>query len=214
MAVCPFAVKRLIAPGDNDPRITPRVAILHVDAGNAYDLHDYFAYRSGGIESHFHVAKDGTIFQYRDTDYEADANYKANPFAVSIETQGLGHEEWTAKQLQSIKALLLWLKRTHNIPLQKCPAWDGSGVGYHIQFGSPGYWTNVVKGCPGPKRIAQFENVLVQWMVRQNGLGRNLRGALRDLRKARAYWRKRKDRPAGVRRVQRAIDWVNRMRGL
>ena len=94
MAVCPFAVKRLIAPGSSDPRIEPRVAILHVDAGNASSLYDYFKNRSGGIESHFHIRKDGVIEQYRDTAFQADANLHANDFAVSIETQGFGEGEW------------------------------------------------------------------------------------------------------------------------
>jgi len=165
MALCPFATKRLIPPGPNDPRIQPRLAILHVDAGNAFDLHDYFAYRSGGIESHFHIAKDGTIFQYRDTDYEADANYKANPFATSIETQGYGPGEWTDPQIASIKDLLLWLNKAHPaIRLQKADAWNGSGVGYHIQFGTPGWWTNVAKSCPGPDRVKQYWNDIVPWL--------------------------------------------------
>jgi hypothetical protein len=162
MALYPAAVKRLIPPGENDPRITPRVAILHVDAGNAYDLHDYFATRSGGIESHFHIAKDGKVFQYRDTAYQADANMDANDFAVSIETQGYGAGEWTAAQLASIKALLLWLKATHGIPLVTCPRWDGAGVGYHILFMDE--WAGGPRACPGPDRIKQFNDVLVPWM--------------------------------------------------
>ena len=109
MAVCPFAVKRLIAPGSSDPRIEPRVAILHVDAGNASSLYDYFKNRSGGIESHFHIRKDGVVEQYRDTNFQADANLHANDFAVSIETQGFGEGEWTPAQLASIKRLLLWV---------------------------------------------------------------------------------------------------------
>lgn len=164
MALYPAAVKRLIPPGSNDPRIKPRVAILHVDAGNNRDLHDFFRYRSGGIESHFQVAADGTVFQYRDTDFEADANHKANPFAVSIETQGLGEGEWTPQQLKSIMDLLVWLYHTHGIPLRKVRRWNGSGVGYHVQFGAPGAWTPVAKSCPGPKRITQFHTILMPWM--------------------------------------------------
>lgn len=161
MAVYPKAVKRLIPPGANDPRITARVAILHVDAGNTRDLYDYFATRSGGVESHFQVALDGTVFQYRDTAYEADANYLANPFAVSIETQGYGEGEWSPQQIQALVELLTWLRDTHNIPLRKCPTWDGTGVGYHIQFGTPGKWTPTAKSCPGPRRIQQFEHTLL-----------------------------------------------------
>jgi len=165
MAICPFAIKRLIPPGANDPRIDARLAILHVDAGDTYDLYDYFKYRSGGIESHFMIAKDGTLFQYRDTAHEADANYRANPFAISIETQGYGSGKWTGAQLATIKRLLRWLNKVHHkIKIQVADAWNGSGVGYHIQFGTPGWWTNVAKACPGPDRIKQYWNDIVPWL--------------------------------------------------
>lgn len=165
MALCPFATKRLIPPGSSDPRIRPRVAVLHVDAGDAGSLYDYFRNRSGGIESHFHVKKTGEIEQYRDTDYQADANNKANDFAVSIETQGYGAGEWNAAQLASIKRLLVWLNEAHPaIRLAKCDRWDGSGIGYHVQFGAPGPWTPVAKSCPGPDRIRQFDNIIVPWL--------------------------------------------------
>lgn len=165
MALCPFAKHLLIPPGSNDPRITPRVAVLHVDAGDAESLYDYFRTRSGGVESHFHVRRDGVIEQYRDTDWQADANHLANDFAVSIETQGYGPGEWTAEQLASIKRLLLWLNDEHGIPLAKCPRWDGAGVGYHTLFGAPGPWTPIAKSCPGPARISQFDHVLVPWFT-------------------------------------------------
>lgn len=165
MALCPFATKQLIPPGSSDPRINPRVAVLHVDAGNADSLYDYFAHRSGGIESHFHIKRDGEIEQYRDTNYQADANNLANDFAVSIETQGYGAGEWTPQQLASIKRLLVWLNQVHPaIRLAKCDRWDGSGVGYHVQFGAPGPWTPVAKSCPGPDRVRQYHDVIVPWL--------------------------------------------------
>ena len=165
MAVYPAAVKRLIPPSTTDPRITPRVAILHVDAGGADGeaLARYFNGPSGGIESHFHIEYDGTVYQYRDTAYEADANWHANPFAVSIETQGKAEGEWTAAQLASIKALLLWLHATHGIPLTVPARWDGSGVGYHILHMDE--WAGGPRACPGPDRIRQFHNQLVPWMT-------------------------------------------------
>ena len=165
MALCPFARQRLIAPGSSDPRITPRVAVLHVDAGNAESLYEYFRDRSGGVESHFHVTRTGVIEQYRDTAWQADANHLANDFAVSIETQGYGSGEWTAEQLAAIQRLLLWLHEAHPaIRLAKCDRWDGAGIGYHTQFGAPGAWTPVAKSCPGPDRIQQFHNVIVPWL--------------------------------------------------
>ncbi len=165
MPTCPFAVARLIPPGSSDPRITPRVGILHVDAGNADSLYAYFNGPSGGIESHFHVKKSGVIEQYRDTNYQADANYQANDFAVSIETQGYGEGEWTSEQMASIKRLLVWLNEVHpTIPLRECTDPYGSGIGYHTLFGAPSAWTPVSKSCPGPDRKVQFHNVIVPWL--------------------------------------------------
>jgi hypothetical protein len=172
MAVYPGARYRPIAPGTNDPPIIVLGAILHVDAGNSKSLFGYFSGPSGGIESHFHVPKEYQVEQYRDTGFEADANYKANSFwkdgkrygYVSIETQGYGAGEWNAYQIAEIKKLLLWLSKTHGFPLVRCPAHMSPGVGYHIMFGSPGPWTPVNKSCPGPDRIKQFNNILVPWM--------------------------------------------------
>lgn len=161
----PGAINKNIPPGANDPAIKPRVAILHVDAGNASTLFDFFRLRSGGIESHFHIRLDGVVEQYRSIYFQADANNLANDFAVSIETQGYGAGKWTDAQLEAIQKLLLWLNAEADIPLVKCPKWDGAGVGYHVQFGAPGYWTPVAKSCPGPERVEQFNTVLVPWFA-------------------------------------------------
>lgn len=168
MPLIPFAEKKLIPPGSNDPRITARVGILHVDDGNAFSLYDYFKNRSGGIESHGHIRKDGVLEQYRDTAYQADANYEANDFALSFESQGYGEGEWTAEQLATIKRVMLWAREVHGIPLRPVDRWDGFGWGYHTMFGAPGHWTPVAKSCPGPDRIRQFHEVLVPWMAEQN----------------------------------------------
>ena len=168
MALYPKAIKKLIAPGPNDPKIKARVVILHVAVSEAASLYAYFNGPSGGVESHFYVRRDGTVEQYRDTAYQADANTDANDFAISIETQGMAAGQWTPEQLASIKALLLWCHEVHGIPLVKCPTWNGSGVGYHTLFrgddNTPG-WDKRRASCPGPDRIKQFDNVLVPWMA-------------------------------------------------
>ena len=175
MALVPFADKQLIKPGVNDPRVEVRIGILHVDAGNAYNLHDYFADRSGGIESHLHIPKNAHLFQYRDTGWEADANYKANPFALSVETQGYGEGEWTDLQIEMIKRVMLWAVKEHGIPLRKVTSWNDprGGWGYHIQFPQ---WHPVAKSCPGPDRIKQFNRILVPWMAEVTDGGNNMAG--------------------------------------
>lgn len=162
MALYPTALKKLIPPGKTDPRIKARVVILHVAESESSSLYGYFNGPSGGVESHFYIRRDGTVEQYRDTDWQADANVMANDFAISVETQGRAAGEWTPEQLAAIKALLTWCNQTHGIPLVKCPRWDGSGVGYHILFEDQ--WDQRGASCPGPDRIKQFDNVLVPWM--------------------------------------------------
>lgn len=173
MAWYPLATKLPIQPGSNDPPIAPIGAILHTDGGNSGNLFNYFNGPSKGIESHFHIPKEGPIQQYRDTNYEADANLKGNSFFaeqppkrfgfVSIETQGLDKGEWNAHQLEQIKTLLKWLSETHNFPLTTCKTPISPGVGYHVMWGAPGAWTPYSKVCPNPDRVRQFHAVLEPW---------------------------------------------------
>lgn len=176
MALIPFAIKRLIPPGSNDPGIVARIGILHVDAGNAESLYTYFRDRSGGVESHGHIRKDGSLEQYRDTEFQADANHLANDFALSFETQGYGTGKWTDAQLETIKRVMLWARQEHGIPLRQVDSWNDrfGGWGYHTLFGAPGPWTPVAKSCPGAERKKQFHEILVPWMKSQSV---NVKGA-------------------------------------
>jgi len=166
MATIPFAVQRPIPPGSNDPRIKARIGILHVDATDAESLFEFFRDRSGGIEAHGHIRRDGTMEQYRDTAFQADANHDANDFALSFETQGFGDGEWTDQQIATIKLVILWANAVHGIPFRVVTSWDDprGGWGYHTLFGAPSHWTPVAKSCPGPKRKIQFHNIIQPWL--------------------------------------------------
>lgn len=176
-----LAIHKLIPPGSSDPRLDKVVGlILHVSAGTGDSLHDYFDGPSGGIESHFYIRFDGTIEQYRDTDYEADANYHANSFArdgklcgfISVETEGLGEGKWTDAQLQSIRRLILECSVYHDFPVQVCQGPFSSGIGYHTMWGAPSDWTPVSKSCPGPNRIVQYKEVLTPWFPHARPINR------------------------------------------
>lgn len=171
----PGATRLPIPPGTSDPVIVPSMAILHVAVSTVLSLFRFFNGPSGGIESHFYIRWDGTVEQYRSVFREADANYRANSYpgldggllgAVSIETQGLAAGKWRPKQMEAIKALLLWLNEEHGIPLQPVviprPLTVASGgVSYHSRFRS---WSPVVKSCPGPARIMQYVQDIRPWM--------------------------------------------------
>lgn len=167
MALYPAAIKRLVPHGSEDPRINPRVVILHIAVSEASSLYHYFNGPSGGVESHFYIRRDGTVEQYRDTSTQADANTDANNFAISIETQGMEHGEWTADQMSAIKNLIRWCHDVHGIPLEVPKSWDGSGVGFHVQF--PGRWDKRGATCPGPDRQRQYWNDIVPWLGGRGG---------------------------------------------
>ncbi len=166
MAICPFAETMLLPESHTQPGIVPRLVILHSAAGRG-SLHNFFL-NSSNLESHFWVAESGRIEQYIDTDVRADANLKANGFAISIETESSpsATERWGTAQAAAIVRLVGWLCDEHRIPKRQTPTWDGSGIGWHIQFGAPGPWTPVNKSCPGPARIIQARDEIIPAVAR------------------------------------------------
>jgi hypothetical protein len=178
MARYPNAHWRPVQGLANDPPITPIGVILHVSGSEATSLHGWFDGPSGGIESHLHIARDGTVEQYRDTQREADANYKGNSWMeggkrlgfLSVETQGVAAGEWTPEQLTEIRRFLAWASRTHGFPLRVAPSYRSPGVGWHVMWGAgegTDSWSNARgKVCPGRDRIRQFHTDLIPWMAR------------------------------------------------
>ena len=165
MALCPFAIHKLIPPGVNDPRIDPDTLVLHVAVSTSDSLHDFFTH-DGGIESHFYIRSTGVIEQYRDTSFQADAQLGRGFDAISVETEGLGAGTWTRRQLGAITKLIHWAHGAHpKITLAPATSPAGPGIGYHAQFDE---WNPNHHLCPGALRISQFERVLVPWLKSQN----------------------------------------------
>jgi len=165
----PAAIKKNIAPGKNDPKIRVRGIINHIRAGLGDSLFDVFQSR-GGIESHFYIRNSGIVEQYRDTDYEADAQTDGNSFIIdgvrwghiSIEHEGKDGDLLTPQQLEADKKLFLWIHSTHGVPLQRLPDWNGRGVGWHCQYPE---FNPLRKTCPTRKRIDQIITVLEPWYL-------------------------------------------------
>ncbi len=165
--LCPFAVHKLLPETDGDgfgdqPRISPRIAILHSAAGYG-SLYGWFRH-SSNLESQFWISLDGVIEQYGLTTIRCDANLYANSFAVSIETESSrsATEPWTEAQVKAIIRLLDWLCREHPaIRRQLATSWNGTGIGWHTMWGSPSNWTPVAKSCPGPARIVQTRDRII-----------------------------------------------------
>ncbi len=172
MARMPGVTWRPLPENATQPRIVPTQFIVHsaADAPGPSNIPGYFARKSVGVESHFWIPwqiKPGEvhkIVQMMDTTRRADANRWANRRAISVETEDEGRPNtlpWNEGQLWALEHIARWVNAEHSIPLDRCPAWDKPGLGYHVMFGSPGPWTPARKTCPGHIRIKQFDDVLL-----------------------------------------------------
>lgn len=141
--------------------IVPRTWIVHtaVDGPGPTNLGGYFERADIRLESHTWLRWDRHE-QLMSPDVWADANYLANPFAVSTETEDDGSpvaNPWNGYQVGELVRTGVWLHGRYGIPPEYPKTWDGTGMGYHTLY--PKHWTNVAgKTCPGSTRIEQFRD--------------------------------------------------------
>lgn len=137
----------------------------------------------GGNESHFGVAGDGTVRQWQDTDFTADANAGGNHRIISIETADYGEPAfgqwdtrnsalvpaWTGAQIRALAEITAACCEAYDIPIVAVP--DSlptrRGVAFHRQGIDPWrvaggeVWSSARgKACPGDRRIAQVPYVI------------------------------------------------------
>lgn len=164
----PAAVVKLLPEAKTQRSIAPRLVILHTNAGSKTATPDqiqkFQARADVTVESHFDVGFDGTVVQLMPLNVQADCNFKANPFAVSIETQdsgskGLNQEKWTDAQVDTIVAILRFLHEEWDIPLVRADRFDGSGVGGHRDHKE---WSKTGHSCPGDARAAQVDDIIAR----------------------------------------------------
>lgn len=171
MAWCPFAVHQPIPETHSQGRITPTTLIYHEAVSWADSLYGYWT--SGGVEleSHFYIGQSGALYQFVDTAVRADANYHANPFAVSVETWDAGGDvnlAWNPEMLATAARLAAWLCETHpTIPKRAATSWNGGGIGGHNWF--PAEWAGGPRACPGPNRSAQIRNDIIPHVAQGGG---------------------------------------------
>ena len=171
---------RLIPEAMTQPKIRPRSAILHTNAGSsgAKSLWAWITRAGNTGEPHFQVGFD-RVEQYMPLDVRADCNYSANSFklpgsntvhgAISFETQDKGSASlnvtpWSLDQVHSMVGILTCLAVVYGVQCTQPATWDASGIGHHslFPFGGIGSkaWTNVRgKTCPGKARIAQMDAI-------------------------------------------------------
>lgn len=193
MARYPGAVWKPLGKQTQPRLVKPRIILLHTMGGGTLESTDR-EFRVGGytgLESHFGVGADGEVWQWQDTDYTADADVTANAYAWSIETEDAGHAfpawtgsnvpAWLAPQADSIVDLVAWLCKLGDIPAVHVPdSRPGRrGIAGHRQgvnsspAGQRGYrqpggdlWSDVLgKVCPGDRRYAQIDSVIVPGVI-------------------------------------------------
>jgi hypothetical protein len=159
---------RPLPDSGREPAIAMQTVIHHSIVGSAEGAFQYFA-GSTAIESHFIVKKSGYFWQCMSLGEQADANFRANAFAGSIETEDNGdpdRDPWTPAQIDTLVWLSLEMRRLRPlIARRKCRTWDDPGIGYHTLF--PSQWTNVRgKTCPGAVRKRQWaDRVLPRYLT-------------------------------------------------
>jgi N-acetylmuramoyl-L-alanine amidase len=159
MARYPKAEDHNIPPGSNDRNIDARIICIHTMVGTMETSEQRFK-GPEGIEAHFGVAKDGRVWQWRDTSRQADSQFKGNDYCISIETEDDFQPEtrWTDRQFQSLIDLITWIGEQHDIPFRLVKTTKERGIGFHRQFPD---WLIEPKSCPGDKRLAQLKNELI-----------------------------------------------------
>jgi hypothetical protein len=201
----PKSVYRPLEREQRQPKMARHdLIILHTMVGNLTGT-DRMFHANGwtGTESHFGIGgkwadgRDGVVYQWQDTEFQADANLDANRRALSIETGDNAPrlagdvEPWTPKQLDAIVALVAYLCRTYDIPAVLVPdsRSDRRGIAYHRQgvdhsggthpagfrqAGCERWSTAIGKECPTPARIAQIPGIIERV---QDALSRTTKGS-------------------------------------
>ena len=197
MSRMPGAQWRPLAPNwASQPRMRKYdILCFHTMVGSLWGTDAYFRTGNGvgynGTESHFGTGGDGTLVQWQDTDFQADANYNGNPDVLSVENADMGPEfkpwnindasqvpAFTAAQIERGAQIAVWAHREHGIPLVLIPDTlpGRRGIAYHRQ-GVPGYvvpggvvWSTAYKkACPADRRIAQMPLIVARAQQIING---------------------------------------------
>lgn len=170
MSRYPGATWRPLTENYAQHKIKPTQLIFHSAVSKGDSLFDFFERKDVVVESHMYVQDDGDVEQYMDTNVQADANYKANPRAIAVETWDNGEPDyvpWNSAQLYRLAEIAAWAHLEHDIPLVRAPSPTSPGMGGHTDYPE---WTNVPgKTCPGIARKVQVNTIIAMAQVMVSG---------------------------------------------
>lgn len=159
MAVMPGARYEPVTGHSDGPMRSYTGIVLHCNAAESEDLHNFFQDSSGatGVSSHFQVDKAGVIWQYIDTSQQAWCQGDGNADYLSIESEGEADELATPEQVASIARILRWANVTHNVTLQLAERPGDRGFGWHGMGAAAGDPNWGHPACPGVRKNQRTE---------------------------------------------------------
>jgi hypothetical protein len=137
----------------------PKLMVVHIMEGTLAGTDSWFHNPASDVSAHFGVGKDGTIYQWVDTNDQAWHACAANDHSIGVENEGSSGDKLTAAQILSNARILRWAHRKHpllNLWLNIRPE-TGSGLSYHGLGGVA--WCNHPQ-CPGDPIVAQLPAIL------------------------------------------------------
>lgn len=157
MAVCPFAQWRGPVPNQGGKMGKIRLGVVHIMQGSLNGSDSWFKNPSAQVSAHFGIAKDGTIYQWVDTDRIAWAEANYNGEAISVENEGYAGEQLTSAQAWSLACLMKWARQTHGLRIRR--TFDANGEGWlgHGELGAAGGGHT---GCPGKPILDQLPGII------------------------------------------------------
>jgi hypothetical protein len=154
---------------DPTSAIRPRMIIVHTMDGFLGGTDSHFRNPDVETEAHFGIGGpadpagfDGVIWQWVDTEQKAEANGRANGFAISIETSDGGdpNTPWSSRQVDALVRLIDRLCRLHSIPKRLVTGFDDAagGLGWHSMFRE---WNKNNHACPSDVRVNQLKTEVI-----------------------------------------------------
>lgn len=193
MAVCDFAVWRPLGGRPEPELVDKHKLVFHTMVGTLRGTDQYFRETNGpgyeGTESHLGTDPN-EVFQWQDTNFQADAQLEGNDDCVSVETADMGSPypawsgvdvpAWTDAHMDLNAKVGVWVCKVHSIPAVRIPdtRHETRGIGSHRDGIDPyreageRYSRVYAKACPGDRREAQMPELIqeIRMRLEDNGM--------------------------------------------
>lgn len=157
MAIMPGVTWRPVPNCTKSGQESVQGVVLHIMQGSLDGSDSWFRNPISQSSAHFGVGKNGTIYQWVNTQDRAWAQMAGNKAWLSIEHEGYSGTALTAAQVAATAKIVAWAQSVYKFPLQSTDSASGSGVGWHGMGGAA--WGGHFD-CPGAEIKAQRAAIL------------------------------------------------------